>query len=327
MPICRTCRGEYDHQSCLCPNCGQPLGRSSNICHLCGADTNGKRLCPRCKSDVMAWERENFSLIQFIQRWGALGLIPSLVDVGVWWFYWRVHPNSLYNPIISVLSIGMSQMLLILLYVKRLSWRERWWASQTYHSGGSPITWMMLLGFIGGGVLALISFILHRVWIAPLFWQKLIFAATYAPMYALFTLACTLLAIQDFIDRLDQRVPPPLFVHTHRLLHVVVETAIKNLTVLNGAHARGEADANRRYETLKVKRNLETGGIHVFLREYKLAERPDKTGNDLTWLWSEYLWYIEADRWGHIQLLQPTNIAAISEDVGYDLNPTLGATS
>lgn len=328
MPICRTCRGEYDHRSCLCPSCGQPLGRSSNICHHCNENLDGKRLCPRCRSDVMAWERENFSLVQFIQRWGALGLLPSLLDIGIWALYWRLRPNSLYHPMMTVLSVSMSQVLLILLYVKRLFWRERWWASQIYHSKGSPLTLTIALGFIGGGVLGLTSFILYKAWPEPQSWQKLVFAAAYAPMYVLFTLAFTLLAIQDFMDRLDQRVPQPIFVHTHRLLNVVVDMAIKNLHVLNGASVHDpQGRANRRYEVIKVMRLLESGGIRVFIREYKLAERPDKEGNALTQLWSENLWHIEADRWGHVQLLQPTNMAAISEDVGYDLNPTLGAES
>ncbi len=275
----------------------------------------------------MAWERENFSLMQFIQRWGALGIIPSLIDVGIWWFYWRTHANSLYHPMMTILSVSMSQVLLILLYVKRLFWRERWWASQIYYSKGSPLTLTIAIGFIGGGVLGLVAFVLHKLWEAPQFWQKLLFAAAYSPMFILFTLAFTLLAIQDFMDRLDQRVPQPIFVHTHRLLRVVVETAIENLNILDGATAHSNADPERRYEILKVARILENGGIRVFIREYKLAEHPDNASNSLIKTWIESIWHIEADRWGHIRLLQPTDMNIVNEDIGYDPNPTLGAGS
>lgn len=78
MLTCRTCRGDYERSECLCPHCKKPLGtHSGRLCRECGKDTGERRMCPRCYSDVAAWERESLSMMQFLNRGGLLGMLPS----------------------------------------------------------------------------------------------------------------------------------------------------------------------------------------------------------------------------------------------------------
>jgi hypothetical protein len=311
MPICRTCRGEYTHRDCLCPSCGQPLGRGTNICHRCGADTAGKRLCPRCKNDVTAWERENFPLHEFVKRWGALGLLPSFVALGLWILFWVRNAHPLHHPVITLFAVGMAQVVLILIYVKRLFWRERWWASQIYNTKNMPLTIAIASTFVLGSLLGAISFVLYKVWPVVEIWRpwvKAAFAGAYASTYVCFTAALTLVAIQDYMDLLESRVPQPIFVHTDRLLQVVVEAAIQSLSVLNGKephqHAVYRKDTNRTYEILEVTRNSEDGGIRVLLYECKRVSRPNGDA-DTKIKWLERVWHIEADLWGRVRSLEP----------------------
>lgn len=330
MPICRTCRGEYDRRDCLCPICGQPLGRGENLCHQCGAETGGKRLCPRCKSDVTGWEREGFSLLRFLWHGGVLGLLPSVGALGMW-MYWNHRPNSLHHPLMTIFSIGMSLMVLILLHIKRLVWRERWWASQVYHTNNSPLTLAIALTFGGGCAFGLASFVLHKIWYEPEPMLKLIFAAAYSPIYVFFTASLTLLAIQSYIDRLEQRVPQPIFVHTHRLLRVVVEAAAQNLGIFDGAPGKpgapgktgnnaaqkppAEPPSQRKYEVVEVIRT-DNGGLRLLLCEKKLVEQPAEMFGVKHSAWEEKIWRIEADCWGRVQSLRPLEKLPMVEESG-----------
>jgi hypothetical protein len=307
MPICRTCRGEYVREECLCLHCLQPLGRGVNLCHNCGAETRGKRLCPRCKSDVTAWEQEVSPLVEFIRRWGLLGLLPSLAALGMWIFFWWPKGSPLHHPLISIVGIALSQLVLIVLYITRLSWRERWWASQVYGTASLSLAAAITSSFVAGVALAISSFVVYKLWgRAPSVGQQAVFGAVYAPTYVCFTASLTLLAIHDYIDRLDQRVPPPIFVHTERLLRVAVETALKSVGVQAGrraGEASAESDPNRRYEVLEVARIPQDGGVHVSLCVYQQVSLPE--GIRVADGRKEKHWHIEADRWGRVRSVKP----------------------
>jgi len=331
MPICRTCRGEYDRRNCLCPVCGQPLGRGENLCHQCGAETGGKRLCPRCKSDVTAWEREGVSLLRFLLHGGVLGLLPSVGALGMW-MYWNHRPNSLHHPLMTVFSIGISLMVLVLLHIKRLFWRERWWASQVYRANNSPLTLAIALTFIAGCAFGLVAFVLHKMWPVPEPVLKLAFAAAYSPIYVFFTASFTLLAIQNYIERLDQRVPQPIFVHTHQLLRVVVEAAAQNLGIFDGAPGSpgasgkpgntaspklpAEPSTQRKYEVVEVIRVPENGGVRLLLREKKRVEQTAEMFGAKHTVWEEKIWRIEADCWGRVQSLCPLDKLPLANNSG-----------
>lgn len=321
MPICRTCHGEYERAECQCPSCEQPLGtRGGRLCQHCGADTVGRRMCPRCHSDVTAWERESFSMRQFIGRGGALGMLPTLAAIGMWAVYWRVHPRVIYHPLMTILGVAISQIVLVALFVNRLEWHERWWASQIYRSNNSPLPLTIAASFVAGLACTALAFVMFKMWdVDPTVWQKMLFALAYLLMYGLFTASATLMGMQDYMARLNQRVPQPIFVHIHRLLRVVVETAIKSLMILNGANtvAPNVGRPNRRYEMVEVLRQNEGGGIHTVIREYKLVERPDPATGELHARWDEVLWYIEADQWGHIRVLEPTDMVVVAENAAH----------
>jgi hypothetical protein len=210
----------------------------------------------------------------------------------------------------------MSQVVLILIYVKRLFWRERWWASQIYNTKNMPLTIAIASAFILGSLSGTVSFILYKVWPVVEIWRpwvKAAFAGTYASMYVCFTAALTLVAIQDYMDLLESRVPQPIFVHTDRLLQVVVEAAIQSLSVLNGKephqYAVHHKDTNRTYEVLEVARNPDDGGIRVLLYECKRVSRPNGDA-DTKIKWLERVWHIEADLWGRVRSLEPETLPA-----------------
>lgn len=282
MPICRTCRGEY---------------------------TDGESRCPRCKSDVTAWEQESFPLVEFIRRGGILALLPSMAAILAWFVFWHPQGASLHHPLLALVSFALSQAVIILLYATRLSWRERKWASEIYGATSASLTMEIARTFIVGLVLAVISFSLYKLWKPPFVYLKqLIFAFAYVPTYVCFTVSLTLVAIQDYLHRLDQRVPPPIFAHTERLVRVAVETGMQSMGVQGDSKARGvlgRGGPSRDYEIIEIDRVPETGGIHVLLRVHQRPFLPgDRTSNDAQWI--EKRWRIEADRWGRVQSVKPS---------------------
>jgi len=312
MPICQTCQGEYVSQDCLCPYCKQPLGeRSVNLCHHCGAETGGRRLCPRCKCDVSAWEQESFSLLRFIFRWGALGTLPGFVALLLWILFWSPKGETLHHPLFALGSFFASQLLVILLYLKRLFWRERQWSAQIYNMKSRPLVFIIAGTFVGGMVFAVIAFALQYSWgrLETIeFWKKLIFAAFYVPTFLFLTATLTLLAIQDYLHDLEQRVPQPIFANTDCLLGVVLETACKILHTPGGENTTQDMGRNAAVpescEVLEIARNLEDGGIHVLFRERdSVSGASQLTSREARW--RGRLWSVDADRWGRIMDINP----------------------
>jgi hypothetical protein len=238
-------------------------------------------------------------LIEFLRRWGALGLIPSVWAFAALILFWVHQQSSVHHTLASLVSIALSQLLVIVLYMTRLFWRDRYWASQTYDVPHPPLTMTIAATFAGGIGMSIISFILYKVWKPPVeFWQQLIFGAAYAPIYVLFTISLTLVAIQDYLNRLDQRVPPPIYVHTERLLHVAVKTALQSLGTLDSGqpHKLASDDPNQNYQVLEATRIPKNGGIRVLLREQQHGADAQRVAK---------IWRIEADRWGRVQSVKP----------------------
>ncbi len=308
MPICRTCRGEYLQQDILCPNCGKALGRAVQKCRHCGADTGGVYLCPRCKSDVSAWEKETLHLGQFILRGGFLGLLPSLLAIGVWLAYWEAQQFSLHRPLATLVSVALSLVVFMLLYIKRLFWRERWWASQVYQVKAPPLMSTLAGSFVLAIGFAVLAYVFKHAWHSaeakPL-WQQLAFAAVYALIYVFATVGMTLIIIQSYMDRLDTFVPQPIFVHTDRLLQVVAEGALHTLNTLSGKEVQNVFTVevrDRHYEVLEFARLPKTGGLSLLLQEHKPLYDP-RIANGVQPQWVAQTWRVEADRWGRIQTI------------------------
>ncbi len=315
MPMCKTCQGEYLKDACLCPNCLRPLPRETNPCPQCHLETNDERLCPRCKSDVIAWEKETFSLLEFLRRWGALGLLPSVGAFGLWALFWQRHENSLHQFLTFLLTIAVCQLLIIILYATRDFWHEHWWASQIYDASSAPLPTTVSLTFIGGVILGVASIALYELWEptsageSVALWQQLLFGAAYVPTWVFFTASLTLLAIHDYIHSLNQRVPQPLYVQTRRLLQVAVESALQSQSLIeNGnAYSRHKPSSNgstQRPELLKVVRNRDNGGIRALVRVWEKNGRPGNSRPNNT-QWIEKVWDIETDRWGRLCSITP----------------------
>lgn len=253
------------------------------------------------------WERESTTLRLFILKGGFVGLLPCGLAIGMLYF-WAHHENSLYYyPILTAICLGISLLVFCVLYIKRLFWWERWWASQVYRAAPIPIVATMTIsGVLGIGLAALWVF-LYLSWGKPGdLLHKGIFAAIYVVSYVCLVTALTLLVIHRYISRLEQHAPQPIFVDTGRLLMVVVEAAIQSLNLSSKFNTQRETDfgKNSVYETLEVQRIPENGGILALIRECRPVPHLDATGQvDIEW--QEMLWHIQADRWGHIQLIKP----------------------
>jgi len=324
MPTCRTCQGEYTHQECVCPACGQKLGRSVNLCHKCGLETGGQRLCPRCKSDVSAWGRESLSLGRFVAKGGFLGLLPTLAAVILWIFVWGPQNNSIHHPIGSIVGIILSLLIFYTLFSSRYSLRERTWASAIYHVPGPSLRSISTGSMLIGLTLMVTAVTLYLLWETPThFSQKLIFALVYASAYVGFTTALTLTPLGGYLARLNERVPQPIFVHTDRLLEIVVQTAAR--TLKEKREPEEGSDAPRKFEVVDVSRSPTDGGIRVLVRECRFVQQ---VGHDsgIRLQWTEGTWAIDADRWGRIRSLMPSvNKRPMSLPLGTDesLHPRL----
>lgn len=305
MPICRTCRGEYARREAKCPTCGKPVGRVIDVCRRCGTDVEEKRLCPRCKSDVSVWEQEEMALLEFVlARGGILGLFPAAMALFMLLFFWYPREASLYYyPVLTFASFGVSLLAFFVLYIKRLFWWERWWASQVYRATPVPIVLAIVITALGGIFLFALWVFMYAAWGKPVaYGRKLSFALVYVASYTLLTIALTLLGIQSYVAHLNQYVPQPLFVDTKQLIRVVAESVISSVTPDT---ARDDA-ANVTYEVQETQRIPDTGGILVLVRERRYAGHPDENG-EIKEIWEEILWRVQADRWGRVQIIQPGN--------------------
>ena len=207
MPICRTCRGEYDQQEALCPKCEVPVGQRVERCDRCETDTSERRLCPRCKSDVSAWEKQDVNFVDFvIWEGGIMGFLPGTAALFMWLFFWVPRVESTYYlPMLTLVTFLICFLVVFVLYVKRLFWWERWLASQVYRprryrssrrycSPGSGVFFFQRCGFFSSrdGV---------NLEALP---RKAIFGAVYLPSYILLTICATLIVIHMYISRLER---------------------------------------------------------------------------------------------------------------------------
>ena len=321
MPTCQSCRGEYTREECVCPVCGRALQESAKVCHQCSADTRGQRLCPRCKSDVSAWEKEKeeFTLQQFLFKGGFFGLLPSLVAIVLafvfWIAVWSQRQNSIHHPIGSILGIIISLVIFFILFSWRYSLRERAWASEIYHVRGPSLSFIDVSSLLVGTALLVVVFTLYKLWQPPThFSQKLIFAVVYSLTYASFTVPLTLLPLGSCLTKLNERVPQPIFVHTDRLVDIVLQTAAKSLkdtrvyeenTGKDLTSQQASREEVKDFEVIGLNRKPADGSIQVSVKEHESAKPDSDPASGARKI--DRVWVIDADKWGRIRSLKPTN--------------------
>lgn len=309
MPICRTCRGEYGQQEALCPACRVAVGRSLDVCRNCGTDTSERRLCPRCKSDVSAWEREDISFVEFIiWEGGILSLLPGGAALVVWLVFWSQRVDSLYYyPALTFASFVICIFTVFVLYVKRLFWWERWLAAQVYRATPVSIVSVITLSGLAGVFFSTAWVFLYAAWGKPeMLILKAIFGAVYVVSFVFLTVAVTLMVIHGYVSRVERSIPQPIFMDTKRLLMVVVESVIEtvNLPFINQPEYPSASGLRPTYDVREALRNSENGGIDVLLRECKRVRHPGARGQ-IQVEWVEMFWRVQADRWGRVQTVKP----------------------
>jgi hypothetical protein len=318
MPICRTCRGEYGQREATCPSCGTPVGDDIDHCRRCSADTSKGRQCPRCKGDVSTWEHEDITLWEFILlEGGILGLMPGAMALFAWVFFWTPRETSaFYYPVMTAASFGLSLFVFFGLYVKRLFWWERWWASQVYQVKAVPLVAAITLSGLMGVFLSVLWVFLYAAWGKPeSMLRKGMFMLVYVPSYVFLTIALTLMFVHGYISRLERSVPQPIFMNTKRLLMVIVDSVSESVNLEFKYNARQSSARVEKpsYEVLEAVRIPENGGINVLLRECKRVRHPDNRGQ-MHDEWMEMLWRIQGDRWGRVQSIQPGSLEPFTQE-------------
>lgn len=310
MPICRTCRGEYDS----IVSSRAPSGASEDGTGAPSA--NKPRLCPRCGSDVSAWQQFEISLPDFvIQEGGILAMLPAAAAVAVWLLWIPRDQAGNYFPILTFVCLGLCALLFFLIYASRILWWEHWWAGQIYNVTRISITSLIAVTAIGGILLSPLWVLFYTTLGRPVeFTAKVIFALIYVSAFVCLTVAATLGVVLEYVLRLERVAPPPIFVSTERLSRVVADAAIQSINLTQpGMRASSVLDDSKPvYEVLEALRIPENGGIHVLLRECKLVPYPDAEGQ-MQNKWMEMLWRIKADRWGHIKSVQPGTLEPFGE--------------
>ncbi|HOU11838.1 MAG TPA: hypothetical protein PKZ84_01870 [Anaerolineae bacterium] len=303
MPICRTCRGEYERSEPPPSPSGEEQGDKG------ASRTAGPQVCPRCGADVRVWEEMDLNLPEFI-LWegGIMGLMPAALALAVWLFFWIPREiSSYYYPVLTAVSVGFSALLFFVIYAERLVWWERWWAVQVYRVRQMSIISVITMTAIAGILLSALWLLMYTTAGKPVgLVNKGLFALIYVASYVCLTVAVTLGFVQQYVERLLKSVPPPVFASTKRLSSVVVDAAIQSINLIPpGTRISPILDDSKPVcEVLGALRDPTDGGIEVLLRERKRIPYPTADGQ-MKKRWTETFWGIKADRWGHIKSLQP----------------------
>jgi len=291
MPICRTCRGEYD--------------------------ATERQRCLRCGSDVTAWDRLDTTLADFIvQEGGILALLPAVAAIVVWLLWIPREESGNYFPVLTFVCLGVCLLSFFMIYDSRLSWWEHFWAEQVYRTPRISLDLWIAITAIGGLFFSPLWVLYYTSVGRPVdFVSKAFFAFIYVMAFVCLTTAITLVVVSEYIARIKKFAPPPIFASTERLLGVVVDAAIDdiNLPELDANTPTKCADTPAVYEVLQTLRIPENGGIHVLLRECKCVEYPSTDGKNQKKL-MEMLWRIRADRWGRVEVLRPGSLEPFSAE-------------
>lgn len=310
MPICRTCRGQYDLSVPPRSSPGASAGDTEDA-----SPAIETQLCPRCGNDVSVWEQLAVTLPDFIiWEGGALALLPAAAAMLVWLLWIPPDQSGVYFPVLTFVCLGMSGLLFYLIYESRLFWWEHWWAQEVYRTPFISIGLLIAITVIGGMFFSMLWILYYTNMGRPDgFTSKAFFALIYVSGFTLLTAAVALIVISEYVEQLKKRAPPPIFVSTEFLLRVVVDEAIKSIN-LSGLGANTPikcAGTNSVYEVYQALRVPESGGIYMLLRECKCVEHPTTDGKPQGKL-MEMLWRVQANRWGRVEVLRPGSLEPYS---------------
>lgn len=305
MATCKTCRGEYLPQQSLCPYCGSTLGRAERMCPNpeCAESIVEWRLCPRCRSDLVSWEREQISFDRFFILGGFLGMAMPFVACVLWIFKWSLPfpAHAVHHPVASAVSIALPLLAFFGIFSVRYQLREKLWDAQVGDLAGPSIA-VLTIGsiLIGIGSLAL-AFVVYKMGgQTPDALSKLIFNGLYVLGFFLLTAGLTLFVTLAHVQQLDESVPQPVYADTNQLLDIVLQATEDILPVPDLPNS----PVRRYFEVTALTRTADRG-IRVFTREDRFIQRagmPPGPGSERPM--RPRFWRIDADKWGRIRSLQ-----------------------
>jgi hypothetical protein len=254
---------------------------------------------------VSAWEKEQLTMLQFILRGGFFGLLPPLLMLGTWLWVIAWRDYHLFNLLSTGMGVAASLILFRVLYIKRFFWRERFWAAQIYRENNPPMLVIILASLFAGIILLVLWLVLYAEILKDpqTMLEKLALTLPYVLGFIGLTIGLTMFAIQNYLDALDERVPQPLFVHTDRLLEVVLRTAGKSIKDGDSQAVEPSRPGSlERFDVLQVVRNPADGGIRIWLKPRKPTPTEETAPCEV--VPEETIWLVDADRWGRVRAIK-----------------------
>jgi hypothetical protein len=270
-------------------------------CISCKGEYNEERPeeCPRCGADNRNWHRHKnlgslakFSNFFFGSVWGLLAL-NSLVLPLVPAMLWDTFNTVAAMRVVVPLAVLLCFIIFLFTHALKLSLREYEWLRRIKKGWSPPLSVVAVVAFTLALSLALsVVFVLDSKRTHGL--VRVLLTIAFSLAFVNVTLSAMLMAIRDYAQRLDEKVPQPIFMDEDRLLGVIVRAAGKKL----GDDTSLEVQEWRR---------MASGGVRALLAfSSELEERPVKTSEGVQTIMveEEQQWEVVASAWGHLLSLE-----------------------
>lgn len=286
-------------------------------CAVCREDIEREAACPRCGSDNS--NVGDLTLGYFGSIWAILSFLLIAVPLflllpGVFaWVDGILQPLvslRVAGPIVLILTMGIA----FFMFSTRDELREVALIRSFKGKLGNPLPIWALISFLFAiGLAFLLGFAITNkqmlveapgvpttqlqgrlVYGGTLhFLFQMLLTGAFVLLFALFSVSAGVMAVYEYIQFVEARLPAPIFMNEQLLLYVVLKVV------------REELDPDVEFRMAGMKR-LEDAGISLFL--HHLGE-PNTAGTFL----APRGWRVEADRWGHVrkmfeQSLSPTEV-------------------
>jgi hypothetical protein len=286
-------------------------------CAVCRVDIERGEPCPRCGSDNSGVQ--DLTLGYFGSIWAILSFLLIFVPLflllpGI--FAWT---NEILQPVVSLRVAGPISLLVVLviaffMFSMREELHEGALIRPFKENPGRPLPIWALTFFLMAVALAfLLGFVIttkHLIVGAPGvpssgLQGKLVYGGTmhlllqlvmtgcFVFLFGFFSLSSGLMAVYEYGQFVDERLPAPIYLNEQLLIEVVLKTVRKEL----GPEVKVQITEMRRLPDAGVSMTLHHVGELVTTGEYVLLEQKG--------------WAVEADRWGRVNTMTETGSRSI----------------
>jgi hypothetical protein len=285
-------------------------------CAVCREDIAPGAVCPRCGSDNS--DVQDLTLGYFGSIWAILSFLLIFAPLfmllpGV--FSWM---NEILQPVVSLRVAGPISLIITLIvaffmFSMREELHESALISPFKEKPGRPLPiWALIFFLLAVALAFLLGFAIttkHLIVGAPGDWNarlqgRLVFGSTahllfqlmmtgcFVLLFAFFALSAGLMAVYEYGQFVDERLPDPIYLNEQLLLDVVLDVV------------REELGPDVKVQTTEMQR-LPDAGVSLTLH-HKGELRVDGTT-----LLEQKGWKVEADKWGRVQKMVETSPRSI----------------